>query len=67
MKTTFNLDFNENEVHALEIILSCVDSTKLANTNSLALSLHHLKLSDIFLTLEKLQDYIKKNIKREDE
>jgi len=67
MERSFQLNLNEQEIHALEVILSCVDPLKLVNTNSLTLSLHHLKLSNIFITLEKIQEFIKDNIKREDE
>ncbi len=67
MERSFRLELTEEEIHALEIIISCIDSGKLANTNSLALSLHKIKLSNIFLTLEKIQEFIKMHIKRDDE
>lgn len=67
MERDYNLRLTEDELHALEVILSCINSEKLVNTNALTLSLHHLKLSDIFLTLEKLQDFIAENIKRDGE
>lgn len=67
MDREYHLSLTEDELHALEVILSCVDSGKLVDTNALALSLHHLKLSDIFLTIEKLQDFISDNIKRDGE
>ncbi len=64
---SFKLLLSEKEVHALEVILSSIDTAKLVNNNSLALSTHSLKYSDIFLTVEKIQDFIKDHIKREDE
>ncbi|MDH5682200.1 MAG: hypothetical protein OEZ36_11470 [Spirochaetota bacterium] len=67
MEKTYRLSLTEDEIHALEVILSCVDATKLVSTNTMALSLHRLKFSDIFLTLEKIQSFIKEHIKREDE
>lgn len=67
MTKIHTLAFDEQEIHALEVILSCVDANKLVNTSAMALSLHRLKLSDIFLTIEKMQDYIQTNIKRDDE
>ena len=67
MENQFQIKLSESELHALEIIIGCIDITKIVNTNTLALSLHHLKLSDIFLTVEKLQEFVKESIKREDE
>ncbi|HEO65034.1 MAG TPA: hypothetical protein ENI73_04090 [Spirochaetes bacterium] len=64
---SYKLLLNEKEVHALEVILSSMDASKLVTDNKLALSMHNLKYSDIFLTVEKIQDFIKKHIKREDE
>ncbi len=64
---SYKLLLTEKEVHALEVILSSIDASKLVTDNRLALSMHSLKYSDIFLTIEKIQDFIKEHIKREDE
>ncbi len=67
MDKLYNISFTEEELHSLEVILSCVDYTKLVNTNKMALSMHHIKLSNIFLTLEKLKGFIQEKLSIDDE
>lgn len=67
MDTKYQLQLDEKELQALEVIMCSVDLNKIVNTNELALSVHQIKLSDLFLTLEKIKDFIHTNLKREDE
>ena len=63
----FNLILSEKELRALEMIISCADETKMASSSKLALSMHKLKISDVFLALEKITDFIQENLKRDGE